>query len=235
VPKNTELSLALLANSVLIGPNKTTHFYLIITRNIAFSIEFIPSLTYKFKVAKQKHQQLHFLKPGSPAYGGDLLKTRKGRRHGRPISTRNSMHFVLRSTQAKGAWSFTRQRQKISRILEDFAVRHGVILRSFANVGNHLHLHVQITNRHHYKAFIRAITAAIMMAVTGASRWKKVNLPKKFWDRRPFSRIILGFQAALKLQDYVRINQFEGWSLSRERAQFWLTWEKSGRVLHVSD
>jgi hypothetical protein len=70
-----------------------------------------------------------------------------------------------------------------------------------------------------------------MMAVTGASRWKKVNLPKKFWDRRPFSRIILGFRAALKLKDYVRINQFEGWGLQRERAHFWLSWEKSGRVI----
>jgi REP element-mobilizing transposase RayT len=179
-------------------------------------------------MARQK--QSDFFEKVSPAYGGDLLNTRKGRTHGRPISTRNSMHFVLRSSQAKGAWSFTRHRNKINRILEDFAVRHGVTLKSFANVGNHLHLHVQLTNRHSYKAFIRAITAAIMMAVTGASRWKKVALPQKFWDRRPFSRIILGFQAALRLKDYVRINQFEGWGLSRTRAKFWLTWEKSTAV-----
>jgi REP element-mobilizing transposase RayT len=145
------------------------------------------------------------------------------------------MHFVLRSTQAKGNWSFTRHRNKINRILEDFAVRHGVILKSFANVGNHLHLHIQLTHRLAYKPFIRAITSAIMMAVTGASRWKKVALPKKFWDRRPFSRIAIGLHAALRLQDYVRINQLEGWGLCRVSARNWLSWEKSGRVLPGPD
>lgn len=183
----------------------------------------------------KKSKQLNLFKRSSERYGGDLLKSRKGRAHGRPLSTRNSMHLVLRSTQAKGDWSFTRHRVKIATIIEDFAVRNGVILKSMANVGNHLHLHVQLTHRHTYRAFIRAITAAIMMAVTGASRWKKIKLDKKFWDRRPFSRILSGYRAVLRLQDYIRINQFEGWGLTRVSAKNWLSWERSGRVILVPD
>jgi REP element-mobilizing transposase RayT len=145
--------------------------------------------------------------------------------------TKNSMHFVLRSAQAKGAWSFTRHRRRITQIIEDFAVRHSVKVNSMANVGNHLHLHLQFTNSQLYPAFIRAITASIMMAVTGSSRWKKVALPKKFWDRRPFSRVLIGIQEVMTLRDYVRINQFEGWGLSRSRARFWLAWEKSASAI----
>jgi REP element-mobilizing transposase RayT len=167
----------------------------------------------------------------SPVYGGDLQKRRKGRLGPRPIMTKNSMHFVLRSTQAKGAWSFTKHRRRITHIIEDFAVRYAVKVNSMANVGNHLHLHLQFTNSDLYPAFIRSITASIMMAITGASRWKKINLVKKFWDRRPFSRVIIGVQQVMTLRDYIRINQLEGWGLSRSRAKFWLAWEKSASLL----
>jgi hypothetical protein len=40
------------------------------------------------------------------AYGGKLLQTRRGRAHGRPLSTKHSMHLVLRSSLAKGTLSF---------------------------------------------------------------------------------------------------------------------------------
>jgi hypothetical protein len=39
-------------------------------------------------------------------YGGELLKTRKGRSMGRPLDKKNSMHLVLRSSKAKNEWSF---------------------------------------------------------------------------------------------------------------------------------
>src|SRR5690606_35669226 len=102
-----------------------------------------------------------------------------------------------------------------------------VRLNSFANVGNHLHLHVQLTNRHTYRAFIRAVSAAIMMKVTGVSRWNKIKLDKKFWDRRPFSRIIVGFKALLRLEDYIAINRLEGWGYNRSQARFLIAWDRA--------
>jgi len=216
-----------------------------------------------------KLTQKNLFKKSTDRYGGSLLNTRKGRSHGRPISTKHSMHFVLRSTKAKGAWSFRRHRKSIAEILSRFAIKNGVKIESFANVGNHLHLHIKLSNRYTYKPFIRAITAAIMMKVTGTSRWAQYEMQSagvsgnvrgdargdvrggarsvtsdevrggarssahqnesksaskrksnRFWDLRPYSRIVAGFKAALTLRDYIMINKYEGFNYDRGEATF---------------
>lgn len=57
------------------------------------------------------------------------------------------------------------------------------------------------------------------MAVTGASRWKKID-KLKFWDRRPFTRIVIGRRAFLGLKDYIRINNIENFGFARDHARF---------------
>lgn len=162
-------------------------------------------------------KQTQFFKPSEKAYGGSLMKKRKGRSGPRPLATKSSMHLVLRSSKAKGAWSFLRHHKKIRIIIDKFALKYGVKILSLADVGNHLHIHMQLSNRFTYRAFIRAITAAIAMAVTGASRWKKVE--GKFWDARPFTRVIVGLRNILSLKDYIRINQIEGQGYDRVHAR----------------
>lgn len=171
-------------------------------------------------------KQLKLLKSEPSAYGGSLLTTRKGRSRGRPLATKSSMHLVLRASKAKGAWSFRLPKNKrvIAAILEKFGKKYGVRVLSLANVGNHLHIHIQLTNRGTYKAFIRAVTAAIAMAVTGINRWTAKQKDKakdklRFWDRRPFTRIIVGFRAFLNLRDYVLVNQLEGLGIPRDQAR----------------
>ena len=130
------------------------------------------------------------------------------------------MHLVLRSTRARGEWSFRRPKneRRIRQLADRFARRYGVRVLSLANVGNHLHFHVKLSNRHLYRPFIRALTGAIAMAVTGASRWKP--LEGKFWDYRPFTRIIQSFRGFLNLRDYIRINQLEGAGVERIEARW---------------
>lgn len=182
-------------------------------------------------------KQLNLLAQEPNAYGGELLKKRKGRLLGRPLATKHSMHLVLRSSKATGEWSFrrTNNRRNIDRIIAKFSKKYAVKVLSFANVGNHLHLHIQLGYRAGYKPFIRAITAAIAMAVTRRNRWTKkppsaLNGKLKFWDYRPFTRIILGFKALLNLRDYIRINQLEGFGHLRSDA-IWLV--KRGLRLQV--
>jgi hypothetical protein len=162
-------------------------------------------------------KQLSFLKPQSKSYGGELLKTRKGRSGPRPLDTRTTMHLVLRSSQARGQWSFKRHEPKIRRIVDRFARKNGVKILSLANVGNHLHFHIKVGNRQTYRPFIRAVTAAIAMAVTGASRIKP--LQRKFWDYRPFTRVVEGLRAFLTLRDYIEVNELEGLGYPREAAR----------------
>lgn len=127
------------------------------------------------------------------------------------------MHLVLRSSKARGLWSFRNHETKIQEIFEKFSLKYGVKLITAANVGNHLHLQIKLTSRHTYRAFIRATTSAIAMAVTGTHRWKPLKV--KFWDYRPFTRIVQSFRAQLNLKDYIRINQLEGQGFTRAQAR----------------
>lgn len=170
--------------------------------------------------------QLQLLKKAKLSYGGELLKTREGRSGPRPLDTRNSMHLVLRSSKAKGDWSFRRPQQahKIRKLIEKFSRKYGVRVFSFANVGNHLHLHIKLGNRHAYKPFIRALTSAIAMAVTGISRWspRKADSKLRFWDYRPFTRVVQGFKSLLTLRDYIYLNKLEGYGVDRRQTHFFL-------------
>jgi REP element-mobilizing transposase RayT len=173
--------------------------------------------------------------PASPReFGGVLLKTRKGRSTPRPLAVRQSMHLVLRSTRAKGEWSMRRGRNPkiIQNLISRFSKRYLVQVLSSANVGNHLHLHIQLTLRQNYYPWIRALTATIAMAVTGASRWRP--LKGKFWDNRPYSKVVSHFKQRLRLQDYVATNQLEGLGHSRAIARLMVLHEQIDRRDGVS-
>ena len=132
------------------------------------------------------------------------------------------MHLVLRSSKAKGEWSFRtpKNRKLLVRLVSKFSARYGVRVQSCANVGNHLHFQIQLTNRHSYRPFIRALTGSIAMAITGVSRWSKKTWSGRFWDYRPFTRVVVGFQALLRLKDYIAINRWEGRGFDRDEARY---------------
>lgn len=165
---------------------------------------------------RSRVRQLKLFTFGKIVHGGDHRNKRAGR-GARPLDTRNSMHLVLRSTRAVGKHSFARHRQKVCAIVEKFALKYGIKVISLANVGNHLHFQIKLGNRHAYRPFIRAVTAAIAMAVTGVSRWKKSEGP--FWDQRPFTRVVIGRRAFLTLKNYIEINRLEGQGYDRELAR----------------
>ncbi len=186
------------------------------------------------------------IKKTNSDYGGKLRNARKGRVGPRPVSTKHTMHLILKSSQATGDWNFARPRHasNIRRIVDKFAFVYGIQIVSFANAWNHLHLQIKLSNRFTYGAFIRAITGAVAMSVTGRSRWTKnqesqpkrprnseadagvTAAPKKFWDHRPFTRIADNFRAYLNLRDYVRMNEFEAKGFARRLARGMVQTEK---------
>lgn len=167
------------------------------------------------------------------------MTTRKGRSHGRPLATKRSMHLVLRSSAAKGDWSMNKpsNRLKVAQLIEKFARKNHIRIHSYANVGNHLHIHIQLSRIASYRPFIRGLTAAIAMAITGLSRWSdsgslaRVRLGgRKFWDYRPFSRVVTGRRDFVGVNDYVAINQIEGSGIPRKLGSYALqqirVWQK---------
>lgn len=152
-------------------------------------------------------------------YGGSLQKKRQGRAHARPLSTSDTMHLVLRSTQAVGKQSFRTPRnfQKIEKLLHKFAQKYGIKVLDYANNHNHLHIHLKLTNHHQYRAFIRALTGAIATFVTKSSRLNPMK--RKFWDRRPYTDIAKGLRYFRNLRNYIKINQLEGEGWGRGTAE----------------
>ena len=148
-------------------------------------------------------------------FGGELLKSNP--KCQRPLSFKQSMHLVLRSSKATGKYSFlhiSRVRQIKALVQKQASVSEVKILR-YANAGNHLHLLVQPSNRIGYRKFIRAITGLIARTVLktergiglrGQDRLKNTN---KFWDKRPFTRIVAWGREFTRVSRYLIQNILE--------------------------
>jgi REP element-mobilizing transposase RayT len=141
-------------------------------------------------------------------FGGSLLK--KGNaKTARPLSTKQAMHVVLRSSQATGEWSLRslKNQKMVERTLRNLARRYGIKIYEFANVGNHLHLLIKLRKRYTFTPFIRALSGIIALKVTGTSKLEK--LENKFWDYRPWTRIVEWKKAYTVARDYVIQNHLE--------------------------
>lgn len=165
-----------------------------------------------------RSSQLRFLDPRlkkMAAFGGSLLRTSRGKlktsnpKTKRPLSTKHTMHLVLKSSLAKGDWSFRslRNRKNVDQTVRRHAARYGIRIYEYANVGNHLHILIRVKNRFTYQPFIRSLTGHLTLLVTGARKGTK--LKQKFWDFRPFSRVVEWKKAYSVVKDYVVLNQLE--------------------------
>jgi len=122
-------------------------------------------------------------------FGGRYLKNYNPNCE-RPMDSKNALHLVLKSSQAVGEKSFKNEKYeaKIWEIINYHADKTGIKIYEYANGGNHLHLLLRAKHRDDYTAFIRIITGLIARMVGNSERGKP--LKKKFWDARPFSRIV---------------------------------------------
>ena len=156
----------------------------------------------------------------------------------RPLTSKDSIHFVLRSTWAMGPHSFLarRNRQVIERIIQKFAKKFGVRIYRQAINSNHLHLLLRITNRVLYRAFIRAVSGKIASHVMGQQSFKvfaksrariragdgsqanedcsldwnnSEKFTESFWQHRPFSRVVTWGQDFKSCSNYLLRNTLE--------------------------
>ncbi len=171
-----------------------------------------PQQLYTFAPMKK---QLQLLPKPKTDHGGSLPHPQKRKR---PLARNLSMHMVLRSSKARGSWSFLKHQEAIENVLNKFAKKYQIQILNHANVGNHIHLHLKTSTRVKYRAFIRAITSSIRSLVTGYSRWKPAPDRFYFWDLRPWSRLLISYQEYKNLTKYIGINQLEALGLSRRSA-----------------
>lgn len=136
-------------------------------------------------------------------FGGSLLKGNA--REARPVSIKRPMHLVMRSELAKGEHSFlcnTQRKNRIKALIDRAALAHGVKVYRYANGGNHLHLIVLPRSRVAFQRFIRTISGLIarltlkvergtaLQSSACASIKANAGIKRKFWDARPFTRLL---------------------------------------------
>jgi REP element-mobilizing transposase RayT len=131
-------------------------------------------------------------KPKKPrhVFGGAYLKSYNPKT-ARPLDGKKALHVVLKSSQAKGDKSFKAKTNEapIWDIVKNHADRLGIKIYEYANGGDHLHILLRARHRSEYNAFIRTISGLIARLVGKSERGSPLKR-KRFWDARPFSRIV---------------------------------------------
>jgi REP element-mobilizing transposase RayT len=137
----------------------------------------------------------------------------------RPMDSKKALHVVLKSSKAKDSKSFKNKKneQKIFDIIHKAAKTFGIKFYDYANGGNHLHLLLKVNDRQDYVKFIKVVTGLIARFVNKSER----GCPSKtkFWDSRPFSRIVHFGNDFKKVKSYFLRNTLEalGWVKYQKR------------------
>lgn len=131
-------------------------------------------------------------------FGGALLKGNA--KVARPLSTKETVHLVLKSAQAIGTKSMlhTYNVNRIDAIIRTHARLCRIRIYHSVNVGNHLHLVIKLDDRKEFSKFVRVITGLIARHVLKAQRGPAAesssiaaaHKKNQFWVARPFTRLI---------------------------------------------
>lgn len=155
---------------------------------------------------KTKQLSFAFLEVNAArGFGGGLQKSHPKIK--RPVSRTRAMHLVVRSSHAKGDRSLLRKARRVVAIVMRQGKLSGVKLYRFANAGNHLHLIVRPESRESYNKFIRATLGLIAREILGAQ--KSCGRGLKFWDARPFTRVLEWGRDYSLCAKYVLLNTLE--------------------------
>ncbi|MCC7442785.1 MAG: transposase [Bdellovibrionales bacterium] len=164
-----------------------------------------------------------------PVHGGETSLGRRKTR--RPLDPRRPIHVTLRAERARGRLSLLapRVRFTVKRLTLRAAERHGVQVRRFVNVGNHLHILVKAPTREAIQNFLRQTAGHVAQAVTGARKGapapstvllNAANCRRRFWDALAYTRVVKTPREEVGLQKYFLKNLAEALGLPDPRARF---------------
>lgn len=143
------------------------------------------------------------------SFGGELNKGK--RKTARPISIKKSMHVVIKSSKAVGRLSFLNHQRQLDQSLRIISKKWGVVVRKTAWVRNHVHLILQIGSRSQYQGWVREMTSAMVHVLKTRIQDHSDLLHQltRFFDHRPFTRVIEWGRDLENAIDYLALNQME--------------------------
>ncbi len=120
------------------------------------------------------------------------------------------MHIVMRSENANGTRSLIRLNDKIEQILQVQAAKHHIKIYAAANAGNHLHLLIQAPSREQLSAFLKGFTGRVAQLAMGTKTEKARDaFDSRFWDSRPWTRLVSWGKEFRNVLKYIGINTNE--------------------------
>ncbi len=160
-----------------------------------------------------------FEKSSGAKHGGEISLGK--RKTFRPIDPKQALHVIMKSSKARGMLSMLHPKHcnAVETHVHKTAKRYGVRVYRFANVGNHLHLLIQVPTRQAWIRFSKEISGGIAQIVTGAR--KGLALPRSasdkmpesalraFWDHLLYTRIVSFGRDFNGVGRYVIKNLFE--------------------------
>lgn len=146
----------------------------------------------------------------------------------RPLDSKKPLHICFRSQFARGKRSMLGlNKVKVNGLVGEISKRFGLKIQRYANVGNHLHLVVQLpgsamTARRQYIKWIRLLTSRLAFEVGGSKKGQPFTDERgekaKFWDAIPFSRVIHGDRGWRIIDRYVLKNNLESQGVPKLKA-----------------
>lgn len=140
-------------------------------------------------------------------HGGQDAKGK--RKNSRPFTTKSSMHLILKSNRAKGAWSLRHRKNqsRITSMVYVYAARFRVHVYRFANAGDSLHLLVKANERKDLADFLRVLAGRVAITVSGAR--KHVKRIGKFWNYLCWSKLVKWGKEFHQVQRHVFVHELE--------------------------
>ena len=163
----------------------------------------------------RKQLTLHGFPKKERAFAPGRRTTRESRQY-RPLSTKEAMHVVLRSDQARGAKSLLKYDALVHSLIAELAKRYGVRIYRVVNAGNHLHITLKLSKQLLWRRFISGLTGGIARAI---QRKRDPNSKQGFWNSRPFTRVIAWGRDYNIVKDYHTLNQLEAEGAVPPRSQ----------------
>lgn len=136
-------------------------------------------------------------------------RTYKTNKFERPFSPKHAMHFILKSSIARGEYSLALPQHShwIREYLPTLAGKMKIKLFHWANSGSHLHLVLRAKTRSDLNCFIRTLSSQIVRKVLRAEKGRPKGI--KFWSHRPYSRVLTWRREFNNVIRYVERNVLE--------------------------
>jgi hypothetical protein len=118
---------------------------------------------------------------------------------------------------AKGHLSLLFFDKEIKKIIKKQSENCQIQVYGIANAGNHLHFVCVMKSIRGWKTFIRAVGGLIARLVLKAERGSAVGA--KFWQGRPWTRILSWGRAYKAVKKYISLNKLEAIGFCRATAK----------------